>query len=169
MAFSRRAAFGVLVAVMVAAAGLRSIGLSQDVGMPWRGDVAPLFRTPAAFQGELGTLRSPLFFADGIAHPHVADWPRRRAEMLAEWHGLMGAWPPLLDTVPMEVLSETRRETYLQRRVRLQVAPGQRIEGWLLVPADCHGCGRRPCSSRSTSPRPASVSASDPIATSPGN
>ncbi len=36
--------------------------------------------------------------------------------------------------MPIEVLSETHRETFTQRRVRLEVAPGQRIEGWLLVP-----------------------------------
>ncbi|AMY12126.1 Neuraminidase (sialidase) [Luteitalea pratensis] len=98
--------------------------------------LAPLFRTPAGFEGQLGSFRSPLIFADGSPLRSATDWPRRRAEILAEWHGLMGAWPPLLDKVPMEVLSETRRETYLQRRVRLQVAPGQRIEGWLLAPAD---------------------------------
>lgn len=102
---------------------------------PWA-LLAPLFRTPPAFEGQLGTYRSPLTFADGSAVRTATDWPRRRAEILAEWHGLMGAWPPLLDKVPIEVLSEVRRETYVQRRVRLQVAPGQRIEGWLLVPVD---------------------------------
>jgi len=106
---------------------------------PWA-VLAPLFRTPAAFEGKLGTYRSPLTFADGSPLRTAADWPRRRAEILAEWHGLMGPWPALLDKVPMEVLSEVRRETYMQRRVRLQVAPGQRIEGWLLVPA---GAGLR--------------------------
>ena len=136
MVFSRRAAFGLLVAVMVVVARLLSVAQSQGVAMPsaWP-QVAPLFRTPAAYEGQLGTFRSPLVFADGSRVRTITDWPRRRAEILAEWHGLMGAWPPLLDSVPMEVLSETRRETYLQRRVRLQVAPGQRIEGWLLVPA----------------------------------
>jgi hypothetical protein len=97
--------------------------------------LAPLFRTPTAFEDQFGTYRSPLTFADGAPVRTATDWPRRRAEILAEWHGLMGAWPPVLDKVPMEVLSEVRRETYLQRRVRLQVAPGQRVEGWLLVPA----------------------------------
>jgi len=59
-------------------------------------------------------------FADGTRVRTATDWPRRRAEILAEWHGLMGPWPALLDKVPMEVLSEVRRETYMRRRVRLQ-------------------------------------------------
>lgn len=100
---------------------------------PWAA-LAPLFDPPAALAGQMGSLRSPLVFADGSPVRSAADWPRRRAEILAEWQQLLGAWPPLLDRVPMEVLSETHRETFTQRRVRLAVAPGQRIEGWLLVP-----------------------------------
>jgi hypothetical protein len=97
-------------------------------------DEAPLFSTPPQFEGQFGPYRSPLVFADGSRVRTATDWPRRRAEILAEWHGLMGPWPPPMATVPIEVLSETRRETFTQRRVRLEVAPGQRIEGWLLVP-----------------------------------
>ena len=101
--------------------------------MSWD-DVAPLFRTPPALDGQLGAFRPLMVFADGTPVKTAADWPRRRAEILAEWHGVMGEWPPLLEKVPMETLSETHRETFTQRRVRLEVAPGQRIEGWLLVP-----------------------------------
>ncbi len=97
-------------------------------------DMAPLFRTPPQFEGQFGPYRSPLVFADGSRVRTATDWPRRRAEILEEWRGLMGTWPPLLDKVPLEVLSETHRETFTQRRVRLEVAPGQRVEGWLLVP-----------------------------------
>jgi hypothetical protein len=99
-----------------------------------RVDINALMRTPTQFQGQLGAYRSPLLFADGTRVRTAADWPRRRAEILAQWHGLMGAWPPLLEKVPIEVLSETHRETFSQRRVRLEVAPGQRVEAWLLVP-----------------------------------
>ena len=101
--------------------------------MSWD-EVAPLFRPPPALEGQLGTFRSVMVFADGTPVKTATDWPRRRAEILAEWHGVMGEWPPLLAKVPMETLSETHRETFTQRRVRLEVAPGQRIEGWLLVP-----------------------------------
>lgn len=99
-----------------------------------RVDLASLMRPPQQFEGQLGTYRSPLLFADGSRVRTASDWPRRRAEILAQWHGLMGEWPPLLEKVPIEVLSETRQETYRQRRVRLEVSPGQRVEAWLLVP-----------------------------------
>ena len=118
---------------VAAAVGLLASGGAASAQVPWS-EVAPLFRTPERFEGQLGTYRSPLVFADGSRVRTATDWPRRRAEILAEWHGLMGAWPALLDSVPIEVLSETHRETFTQRRVRLEVAPGQRIEGWLLVP-----------------------------------
>ena len=100
---------------------------------PWT-RIAPLFRVPDAFAGKLGSYRSPLLFADGTPVRSAADWPRRRAEILAEWHDLMGPWPDLLAQTRLEVLSETRRERFTQKRVRLEVARGQRTEGWLLVP-----------------------------------
>jgi dienelactone hydrolase len=117
---------GLLAAALVAPL------FAQDVS-PWQ-RIAPLFRVPPAHEGQLGAYRSPLTFDDGTPVRTAADWPRRRAEILATWHGLMGAWPAPLASVPMEVLSESHRETFTQRRVRLEVAPGQRTEGWLLVP-----------------------------------
>ncbi len=118
---------------LAAAATLLLAAPMVQAQTPWA-DLAPLFDPPATLTGQMGSLRSPLVFADGSPVRSAADWPRRRAEILAEWQQLLGAWPPLLDRVPMEVLSETHRETFTQRRVRLAVAPGQRIEGWLLVP-----------------------------------
>jgi dienelactone hydrolase len=105
---------------------------AQTAG-PWL-QIVPLFRVPDAFAGKLGSYRSPLLFADGTPVRSAADWPRRRAEILAGWHALMGPWPDLLSQTRLERLSETRRETYTQKRVRLEVARGQRTEGWLLVP-----------------------------------
>ena len=124
---SVRLAVGLLLVAMSAVA-------SAVLAQPSWSETSALFRTPEAFVGQFGTYRSPLVFRDGTRVQTATDWPRRRAEILAEWHGLMGPWPPLLDTVPIEIVSETRRETFTQRRVRLEVAPGQRIEGWLLVP-----------------------------------
>lgn len=97
-------------------------------------DLEPLFRTPPAFEGQFGAFRSPLVFADGSRVRTAADWPRRRSEILAEWHGLMGPWPAPLQAVPMTVLADSHRESFTQRRVRLEVSPDQFVEGWLLVP-----------------------------------
>lgn len=124
---------------VLAVAGLLGLGLvptalvAQAASPAWQ-ILAPLFRVPDAYQGQWGTYRSPLRFDDGRPVRTAAEWPRRRAEILATWEGLLGTWPALLPAVPMEVIAESRRETFTQRRVRLEVAPGQRVEGWLLVP-----------------------------------
>jgi hypothetical protein len=106
-------------------------GRAQDTA--WD-TIAPLFRVPDQFAGQLGTYRSPLVFADGTPVRTAADWERRRQELLAEWHDLMGPWPPVLARPRFEVIGESHRETFTQRRVRVEVAPDQITEGWLLVP-----------------------------------
>ena len=103
--------------------------------------IAPFFQPPIEFAGHLGSYRSPLVFNDGTAVMSAADWPRRRAEILRQWQDLMGPWPPPIERPKLEVLSESHRDNFNQRRVRLEIAPGQTGEGWLLVP---EGRGRRP-------------------------
>ncbi|MBA2356212.1 MAG: acetylxylan esterase [Acidobacteria bacterium] len=96
--------------------------------------IAPLFDVPVRFAGQLGPYRSPLIFDDGSPVRTPADWARRRRQLLADWHRVMGPWPPVLAETRLEILDESRREGYTQRRVRLEVARGQRTDGWLLVP-----------------------------------
>src|SRR5262249_42480727 len=62
-------------------------------------------------------------------------WWRRRKQILEEWQELLGPWPELLKKPKLEVLSAYVRENCTQRRVRLQIAPQQNGEGWVLVPA----------------------------------
>lgn len=96
--------------------------------------VQPYFQPPAAFAGKVGKDRSPLIFDDGTPLTTAADWPRRRKEILTYWHGVMGAWPPLLEKPVMKTLREERGEGFTRRRVSLEVAAGQFQEGWLMVP-----------------------------------
>lgn len=96
--------------------------------------IQPFFQPPGEFANQFGSYRSPLLFDDGSKVETPADWPRRRAEILREWHGLMGEWPPVIEKPNVGMLSEARRENFTQRRVRLQIAPDQTGEGWLLVP-----------------------------------
>ena len=111
---------------------LASILRAADTAFP---DVlAPHFEVPAAFAGKLGAFRSPLKLDDGSMVQTAADWPRRRAEILKYWTGLMGTWPPLLESGKLEVIKEERRENFLQQRVKVTTAPGQNQEGWLLIP-----------------------------------
>lgn len=99
-----------------------------------RKELEPHFQPPAQYRAQTGTYRSPLLFADGTPVKSSGDWPRRRTEILRQWNDLMGPWPPILKTPKVEILSETNRETFIQRRVRLETSSGQTGEGWLLLP-----------------------------------
>jgi pimeloyl-ACP methyl ester carboxylesterase len=97
-------------------------------------NLAPFFQPPASVVETSNLYRSPLFFSDGSRVQSAAEWPRRRAEIREQWMNLMGPWPALLERPRMEVIRESRRENFTQQRVRLEIAPQQTGEGWLLVP-----------------------------------
>ena len=47
---------------------------------------------------------------------------------------LMGPWPPLIEKPKVEILATSRRDNFTQHRVRVEIAPQQSGEGWLLIP-----------------------------------
>jgi hypothetical protein len=96
--------------------------------------IAPYFQPAAEFKGQLGSYRSPLQFADGRSARTPEDWVKRRAEILAQWHRLMGPWLPLLDKPQLVFREQARRENFLQHKVTVPIAPGQTVPGYLLVP-----------------------------------
>jgi hypothetical protein len=98
-----------------------------DTLRPWTGP-------PREWQGEFGHYRSVLTFADGTPVHTSTEWQRRRAELLTEWHTLLGAWPPLLTDPQVELLETTRRENFLQHRVRFRWLPEEHTTGYLLIP-----------------------------------
>lgn len=100
---------------------------------PWQA-IASAFQPPAELAGNLGDHASPLKFKDGRTVANAAEWRQRREEILADWHGLMGAWPAVLAKPALEVLATTRRESFTQHRIRLQIAAQQTGEGYLLIP-----------------------------------
>jgi dienelactone hydrolase len=97
-------------------------------------DIAAFTKPPAEFTGKLSPHRSPLLFNDGREVKTPEDWAKRREEILKTWHGLMGDWPPLIEHPKMEILGTKRREDFTQQRIRLEIAPGQTGEGYLLTP-----------------------------------
>jgi hypothetical protein len=111
----------------------RVILVPRDPASAWR-TIGPFFQPPREFAEKLGSYRSPLSFNDGTRVQSAADWPRRRKEILDTWHGLMGAWPAVLEKPKVEILSKTRRDNFTQYRVRLEIAPEQTGEGWLMIP-----------------------------------
>ncbi len=97
--------------------------------------LAPYFKPPADLAGDLGTYRSPLKFDDGTPVRTPEDWPKRRAELLKYWHGMMGEWPPLIAKPKFEFLEKERREGLTQHHVRVETAPGRTVDdAYLLVP-----------------------------------
>ena len=96
--------------------------------------IAPFFKPPAPFENQQSGHRSPLLFNDGTEVKTPADWAKRRAEILQSWHGIMGAWPPLIEHPRIEKLETTRRDNFTQHKVRLEIAQGQTDDGYLLIP-----------------------------------
>jgi hypothetical protein len=97
--------------------------------------IAPFFKPETEFANQFGSYPSPLRFKDGREVKSVEDWQTRRKEILADWHAVMGEWPPVLEKPMMEILETTQREDFTQYRIRLQIAPEQTGDGYLLVPA----------------------------------
>lgn len=99
----------------------------------WK-QIAPFFKPPADLAGQFGPYRSPMVFDDGRPVKTAADWRLRRQEILARWHKVLGPWPPLIANPTIESLETRRRENFTQRRVRVEIAPGQTADGYLLAP-----------------------------------
>jgi hypothetical protein len=96
--------------------------------------IAPYFTPPAALAGVTGSFASLLKFYDGRPVENARGWEERRREILARWHELLGPWPELLEKPGFEVVGESRRDTLIQQQVRVEVAPGQTVLGYLLMP-----------------------------------
>ncbi len=96
--------------------------------------IAPFFVSPPEFAGKLGSYSSPLKFYDGRPVKDAEDWQKRRQEILAKWHELMGPWPALLDKPGLKIVSQEHRDNFTQHRVKVEVASNQWVDGYLLVP-----------------------------------
>jgi dienelactone hydrolase len=96
--------------------------------------LAPYFSPPAPFASQFGNYRSPLKFEDGSEVRDAKDWPRRRTEILHKWHELMGPWPALIEKPKLEFMDRQPRDGYDRCSVKVEVAPGQLLSGFLLLP-----------------------------------
>lgn len=96
--------------------------------------LAPYFTPPPEFAGKLGDYRSPLLFEDGTPVRTKEDWARRRKEILDHWNKVMGQWPAVLEKPRIEYLEKSQRDGFIQHKVKVEVAKGQMLDGYLLVP-----------------------------------
>ncbi len=96
--------------------------------------LAPHFTPPPEYANQFGTYKSPLTFEDGRVVRSAADWQRRREDLLASWHKILGPWPPLIERPKIAYLEARHRENFLEQRIGLEIAPGQTMEAYLLIP-----------------------------------
>jgi dienelactone hydrolase len=117
-------------------------GVSQNVNkeIKWQ-KIAPYFASPVQFKEQYGSYRSPLKFYDGREVKNSSDWKKRRIEILDRWNGLMGKWPALITNQKLQFLDSVRKDGFTQYQVRFDWVPGQKTNGYLLVP---HGKGKMP-------------------------
>ncbi|WP_337173794.1 alpha/beta fold hydrolase [Paludisphaera sp.] len=75
----------------------------------------------------------------------AADWEARRGHILEHLQEVMGPLPGPERVAPLDVkvISETREEGYIRRKVEYQTEPGDRVPAWLLIP-DGPADARRP-------------------------
>lgn len=104
--------------------------------------IAPYFKVPEAYRGEMGAYRSPLTFYDGRPVRSRADWRKRREEIKHRWHELMGPWPQLLTDQKLEYIDSAQRDGYTQYRVAFYWTPKEQTTGYLLIPHS--GVGKMP-------------------------
>ena len=108
---------------------LLSLGATEDTAQ-----LAPFFQPPAEYINDFGKYPSLLQFYEGRPVQDVTEWKLRRIEILRRWNDVMGPWPKLIERPKMEVVFTKKRETFIQQRVRIEIAPNQNGDGYLLVP-----------------------------------
>lgn len=96
--------------------------------------IAPYMQPPGEYRGEFAELRDVMKFNDGTPVRSPDEWPRRRKEILATWHGILGEWPPLLKEPKITIRETTRREDFTQHHATVQVAEDLASDAYLLVP-----------------------------------
>ena len=112
---------------------------AKTAASTWTPEMSPWFQPPAQMAADYGTYRSPLKFYDDDPVESPADWKRRRTEIRERWEQITGHWPEVIENPTVEVIETKKRENFLQKRIRLEIAPRQTAEAYLLIP---EGSGR---------------------------
>lgn len=106
---------------------------APDENAPWN-SIASSFSPPAEWAGKTGSYATVLKTADGKPITTAEGWQKRREEIRQEWHSMMGEWPPLLEQPKLEILQTSQGDGFTKHHIRLQIAPEQTGDGYLLVP-----------------------------------
>ncbi len=96
--------------------------------------IVSYFNVPEQFKNEYGKYRSVLKFYNGDSVRSVRDWKQRREEIRTKWNEMMGEWPALIQNQKFEILDTVMRDGLIQHKVRFNWLPGQKTEGYLMIP-----------------------------------
>lgn len=120
--------------------GLMGWGASAEIraeepsgGEAWK-LIEPYFAPPEEFADDLQTYASPLQFADGRTVTTPEEWAERKAELRADWHRLLGEWPPLITEPQVEVLETGEHQGLRKETVRFHWTPQEQTTGYVLIP-----------------------------------
>lgn len=108
--------------------------LTLTTALPADDLLAPYTAPPPDFANQLGDYRSPLLFDDGTRVASPEQWRQRRREIREGWMREMGPWPALIEHPRVELLEYSELDGLTRRRIKLEYAPGQSPEAWLLIP-----------------------------------
>src|SRR5207244_3467269 len=88
------------------------------------------------YANDFGKFRAPLIFDDGRPVKTKEDWAARRGEIIKFWTDTLGGWPAVIDDPKLDVLERFEKDNIRYHRVRVQIAPDQMVDGYLLVPVE---------------------------------
>lgn len=125
---------GLTLALAPIALALAGMASAAEPAIAWA-DLGRFFAPPDEFKAKLGHYRPVMRFDDGSAVQTPEDWPRRRAEIRARWHRVMGPWPPLVERPRIRFHENEHAENFTRHKVQVEFA-SDRFEGtqYLLVP-----------------------------------
>ncbi|MBN1126466.1 MAG: hypothetical protein JXA82_15785 [Sedimentisphaerales bacterium] len=98
-------------------------------------ELSDAFSPDPAYEGDFGSYRSPLYFANGNKVQNKQQWQQRRKEIMTQWEDVLGHWPPLIAKPSLEYLEKTSHKNFTQHKVRVEIASNQKtVDGYLLLP-----------------------------------
>lgn len=114
---------------------LFAVAVSSAFGADPAAVLAPFTVPPAEYADQFGDYRSPLLFEDGTRVETAEQWQHRRREIREHWMKEMGPWPALIEEPRGELVEEFERDGLRWMRIKLEYAPRQSPDAWLLLPA----------------------------------
>ena len=94
----------------------------------------PFLHPLVSYANSFGDYRTLLKDASGRTLTNAAQWQTRREQIRSYWDGLLGPWPPLIPSPKVQVVRTEGKDGYTEKQVRVEIAPGQTADGFLLVP-----------------------------------